>query len=128
MHTHNVNVKTAGEKRPKDVGRSNTGIIAEQQSLVLQLAGLWNYQMEQEDEAGEISKILQVITENLRLFGVRDWSREKPLVEWNIACWWVQAQKIAVQLYDSAGARAVESARADLADMLTVGKYEYRIE
>lgn len=117
MQTLNINVKTAGEKRPKDVGKSNTAIIAEQQSLVLQLAGLWNYQMEQEEEAGEISKILQAITENLRLFGVRDWSREKPLVTWNIACWRVQAQKIAVQLYGAAGTRAVEIVRADLADM-----------
>jgi hypothetical protein len=129
MHTHNINVKTATRKTPERCGQgAEQSVIKEQQSLLLRLAGLWNLQLPLAEEVDEISILLESITENVRLYGVTDWSREKPRVKWSIACWWVQAQNMAIALYESAGMEAVKKARTDMADMLAVGKYEYRIE
>lgn len=124
MHTHNVNVKTATRKTPERFSQVKIyNAIAEQQSLLLRLAGLWNLQLSSEEEEEEVSMLVLQLAENVRLYGVTDWSCKKPKILWDIACFWIQAQKMAISLYEMKGAHAVEYARSELADFLTHEEY-----
>lgn len=121
MHTHNVNDNTATRKTPERFSQIKIcNVISEQQSLLLRLAGLWNLQMSPEEE---VSMLVLQLAENVRLYGVTDWSCKKPKILWDIACFWIQAQKMAISLYEMKGARAVEYARSELADFLAHEKY-----
>lgn len=124
MHTQNVNVKTAARKTPERYSQVKFhAVIAEQQSFLMRLVNLWNLQLPDEEQEEEISMLLLQLAENVLLHGVMDWSCNKPLVSWDIACFWIQGQKFALSLYEQGGARAVNYARNDLADRLKHGKY-----
>lgn len=124
MHTQNVNDNTATRKTPDRCGQVDIRrVIADQQSLLLRLAEVWNLRLPPEKEDEEVSMLVLQLAENVRLFGVTDWSCKKPKVLWDIACFWIQAQKFAISLYDLKGARAVEYARCELADFLAHEKY-----
>lgn len=125
MHTHNVNVKTATRKTPERFSQVKIyNVIAEQQSLLLRLAGLWNLQLSPEEEEEEVSMLVLQLAENVLLYGVTDWSCVKPKISWDIAGFWFQAQKIALSLYEQKGARAVEYARCELAERLAHEKHK----
>lgn len=124
MCTQNVNDNTATRKTPERCSQAKLyHVIAEQQSLLLRLAGLWNLELPEEEEEEEVSMLVLQLAENVRLFGVTDWACKKPKVLWDIACFWIQAQKMAISLYDLKGVRAVEYARGELADFLAHEKY-----
>lgn len=124
MHTQNVNGNTATRKTPERCGQDEISLIfAVQHSLFSQLAGLWNLQLTQEEEENEIRSLIDQLAENVLIYGVTDWSYKKPLVSWDVAYFWIQAQKIAVNVYGHIGAGAVEYARRDMADRLTREKY-----
>lgn len=124
MHTQNVNINTATRKTPERCDQLIiSSIIAEQKSLIFRLAGVWVLQLPPEEEEEEISMLVLQLAENVLLYGVTDWSRKKPLILWGVACFWIQAQKIALDAYGEAGVRAVEYARSDLADRLANEKY-----
>ncbi|AVF38067.1 ammonia monooxygenase [Rahnella sikkimica] len=124
MHTHNVNIKTAARKTPERYSQVKfLAVIAEQQSFLMRLVNLWNLQLPQEEQEEEVSMLLMQLAENVLLHGVLDWSPKKPLISWDIACFWIQGQKFALSLYEQGGARAVDYARKDLADSLAHEKY-----
>lgn len=122
MHTQNVNA-AAPESTERCSRVKLYNVIAEQQSLLLRLAGIWNLQLSSEEEEEEVSMLVLQLAENVRLYGVTDWTCKKPKVLWDIACFWIQAQKMAISLYELKGARAVEYARSELADFLAHEKY-----
>jgi hypothetical protein len=122
MHTQNVNA-AAPESTERCSRVKLYNVIAEQQSLLLRLAGIWNLQLSSEEEEKEVSMLVLQLAENVRLYGVTDWTCKKPKVLWDIACFWIQAQKMAISLYELKGARAVEYARSELADFLAHEKY-----
>ena len=122
MHTQNVNA-AAPESTERCSRVKLCNVIAEQQSLLLRLAGIWNLQLSSEEEEEEVSMLVLQLAENVRLYGVTDWTCKKPKVLWDIACFWIQAQKMAISLYELKGARAVEYARSELADFLAHEKY-----
>lgn len=109
MSTQNVNT-TAPESTERCSRLKPHNVIADQQSLLLRLAGLWDLQLAYEEEEEEVSMLILQLAENVWLYGVTDWSCEKPKISWDIACFWFQAQKIALNLYESKGARAVQYA------------------
>ncbi len=122
MHAQNVNA-AAPESTERCSRVKLYNVIAEQQSLLLRLAGIWNLQLSSEEEEEEVSMLVLQLAENVRLYGVTDWTCKKPKVLWDIACFWIQAQKMAISLYELKGARAVEYARSELADFLAHEKY-----
>jgi len=122
MNTQNVNA-AAPESTERCSRVKLYNVIAEQQSLLLRLAGIWNLQLSSEEEEKEVSMLVLQLAENVRLYGVTDWTCKKPKVLWDIACFWIQAQKMAISLYELKGARAVEYARSELADFLAHEKY-----
>lgn len=122
MHTQNVN--TAAPESTERCSRVKLyNVIAEQQSLLLRLAGLGDLHLSPEEEEEEVSMLVLQLAENVRLYGVTDWSCKKPKILWDIACFWIQAQRMAISLYGLKGARAVEYARSELADFLAHEKY-----
>lgn len=122
MNTQNVN--TAAPESTERCSRVKLyNVIAEQQSLLLRLAGLWDLRLSPEEEEEEVSMLVLQLAENVRLYGVTDWSCKKPKVLWDIACFWIQAQRMAIILYGLKGARAVEYSRCELADFLAHEKY-----
>jgi len=122
MNTQNVNT-AAPESSERCRRRQISRVIADQQSLLLRLAGVWNLQLPSEEEEEEVSMLVLQLAENVRLYGVTDWSCRKPKVLWGIACFWLQAQKMAVSLYEHKGELAVEYARDELADFLAHEKF-----
>lgn len=85
MNTQNVN--TAAPESTERCSRVKLyNVIAEQQSLLLRLAGLWDLQLSPEEEEEEVSMLVLQLAENVLLYGVTDWSCVKPKILWDIAC------------------------------------------
>ncbi|WP_112289070.1 hypothetical protein [Rahnella sp. AN3-3W3] len=102
---------------------NKTDVIREQKSFCMQLAGLWNLQLPECEEAKEVARLLGLLAENVLLNGVINWHCSKPLIAWDIAQWWLKAQGLAVKLYGTAGADAVTEVRNDLADRMVVDQF-----
>ncbi|MRT06062.1 hypothetical protein [Ewingella americana] len=123
MSTQNVNT-AAPESTERCSWVKPHNVIADQQSLLLRLADLWNLQLAHEEEEEEVTMLILQLAENVWLYGVTDWSCELPKISWDIAYFWFQAQKIALSLYELKGARAVEYAHCELAERLAHGKHK----
>ncbi|TDN51510.1 ammonia monooxygenase [Scandinavium goeteborgense] len=125
MHTHNVNIKTAAHESSERWGvnpeKRLARVIAEQQSYLNQLCGLWNLQMPEIDESEELLGILSMMAKNVLNEGVISWTCDYPRVSFPVVQPWLQAKKQAVQLYGETGRLAWEQAYKELKDGIEFG-------